>query len=569
MKLLLVSTLAATAAAATNHTLRGRDLAKGGVQGANPWKRCDALVESMNNLEGMVLLLQNQLDLLVDGMSTIIEDVDTKIDYMSNEMDLHLGSVVDGISSLIADDMSTLIGDVDTKVNAISTSVGTDLQAKVTDLLPKVNDIFTSVGTGLGAKVDVVSTSIGMELKTKVDSITTSIDAIVPKVDSITPLIGGVDIKVDGISTSVGLLPSLQSQMTGLSTSLTNLKQCIACTGTQQRSDITLDVESLDDWVQAPYSGALEIVVAEGLKLSGTATRNGNALLSRGWYNMIGATLYMKWKVTPNSYSNYHIGTVAQSAGYFTSNHIFDGSTQVTTDKWMYTMIEVGEDGTHHSQTSYDKYADQPDSGTLLLDNIEALPSLKVESLKAIQLLVGLNDNYEGAGQSITLGEAKIMNTYEVAKPVNSISVYSGEDVIPVDFITSSAEYDKPEGTAICNSIWSIDNDNGNAIKGSLTAGTSTTRCHLTLPTYNAAGISFSIKSIQTPTNIGSNIAFLWYGYDELQEQQLFGFGFGANGSSGGYHSIDFPIPESVAEVFFKVQGNTELWIKDINLLYN
>ena len=117
MKLLLVSTLAATAAAATNHTLRGRDLAKGGVQGANPWKRCDALVESMNNLEGMVLLLQNQLDLLVDGMSTIIEDVDTKIDYMSNEMDLHLGSVVDGISSLIADDMSTLIGDVDTKVN--------------------------------------------------------------------------------------------------------------------------------------------------------------------------------------------------------------------------------------------------------------------------------------------------------------------------------------------------------------------------------------------------------------------------------------------------------------------
>ena len=310
--------------------------------------------------------------------------------------------------------------------------------------------------------------------------------------------------------------------------------------------DITLDM-TLDDWVQAPYSGAVQ-EVSDGLHLQGSGYRIGNVIYTKKWFNMIGSTVFMKWKAGDSSYSGFWVGIMSFfSAGTFTTDHPHY-STKIDYDTWIYTTMRCDEDGQCRAKSAKENYADQ-DGATVIREETHTLTSFEQEQLSATRLFFSFGDNYGSTSQSGILGEVKIVDTIEVEKPTTSVSFYDGEPTMPTSFYV-----DDNGGT---NCLWEIEEiDEEKAIKGSSSSG----NCLLALGINDARGISFSIK-----TSSPSRTMTMRFGYPHPANRSP---SLLSTTGSSDWKTYWLPTVMFPTTLHWVVFGSSAVWVKDIKLWY-
>ena len=347
-----------------------------------------------------------------------------------------------------------------------------------------------------------------------------------------------IDDSIAGLATQVEL--SVLRGMVGLS---------------RKPYDITLDM-TLDDWVQAPYSGAVQ-EVSDGLHLQGSGYRIGNVIYTKKWFNMIGSTVFMKWKAGDSSYSGFWVGIMTFfSAGTFTTDHPHY-STKIDYDTWIYTTMRCDEDGQCRAKSAKENYADQ-DGATVIREETHTLTSFEQEQLSATRLYFTFGDNYnsDSTVQSGILGEAKIVDTIEVEKPTTSVSAYDGEAAIPTSF------YVDDNGGGGTNCLWEIEEiDEENAIKGSSSSSHSG-NCLLALDINNVRGISFSIK---THSPIHNHWVRFGYPHPAIRAPLLLSTTGSSESEWKTYWMPTVMFPTTLHWVVF---GSSAVWVKDIKLWY-
>ena len=315
--------------------------------------------------------------------------------------------------------------------------------------------------------------------------------------------------------------------------------------------DITLDM-TLDDWVQAPYSGAVQ-EVSDGLHLQGSGYRIGNVIYTKKWFNMIGSTVFMKWKAGDSSYAGFSVGIMRFfDAVGFSTHHSFNGSTVINRDTWIYTTMRCDEDGECITKSATGNYADQ-DGAAVIREKTLTLTSFEQEQLSATRLYFTFGDNYnsDSTVQSGILGEAKIVDTIEVEKPKTSVSVYDGEPTIPTSF------YVDDNGGGGTNCLWEIEEiDEENAIKGSSSSG----NCLLALGINDARGISFSIK-----TSSPSRTMTMRFGYPHPANRSP---SLLSTTGSSDWKTYWLPTVMFPTTLHWVVYGSSAMWVKDIKLWY-
>jgi stress response protein SCP2 len=146
---------------------------------------------------------------------------------------------------------------------------------------------------------------------------------------------------------------------------------------------------------------------ADGLKLYGSASGNGNGLMSKDHFDFRGTETVIKWQV--NSLDQYsallpHLKSLTGNAllsERFTTHHTEPGATLISDKTWYYTKITVNRDSTYTAITAQDDY--DINGGFVIHSQFGTF-----NGAQAGYVAIYLADNDAGQSASLTLGEVKI-----------------------------------------------------------------------------------------------------------------------------------------------------------------
>ncbi|MBF0535841.1 MAG: hypothetical protein HQK90_12670 [Nitrospirae bacterium] len=166
------------------------------------------------------------------------------------------------------------------------------------------------------------------------------------------------------------------------------------------------------------YGTGTMSTTSDGLKINGVGSRQGAGLRTISTYNMVGATIYIKWKASGSGYMGANAGIeydytndyayigIANSGGYLTTDHSYGGSTVISDNTWYYTRIKLNSDQTYTVVTASSNYDDS--GGTTLLSYSGTYSGNNWSYFQSEYVFVYLWDNYGGTSAYMVVGEAKV-----------------------------------------------------------------------------------------------------------------------------------------------------------------
>lgn len=263
----------------------------------------------------------------------------------------------------------------------------------------------------------------------------------------------------------------------------------------------------------------------EGVQLWGTASRSGNTLVSKDFYDLSNnAEIYMKWKVSGNGTYMYVSQGVNQAIGpNFTTGWSFSGSTFISDNTWYYTHIKINSDYSYTFVTSTNNYDDN--GGTLHYSFSNTIAADRQYFIRNSELIFNIADNYGNTGSWIVAAELKLKNATKIALTKVATNTFDFENnTIPQGFTLSGD--------------WNIANS-GNNSNYSIHVNSGSVNKNLTITTSDIYGISYDIKSIS-----GSI-----YKQPVLTIDDKYGFG-GDNSSSGCWRNNIYTFPSKSTHTF-------------------